>query len=577
MNCPICQYPNRPAARFCASCRTPLILQGKYRITRLLGRGGYGAVFEAEHVGLGGAKYAIKELLPDPNGTPQQVQAASDQFHLEASLLANLRHHALPQVMDFFAEGGRDYLTMEFVEGETLEEALDRQRAPFAEAQVLEWASELCDVLTYLHTRQPSPVIHRDVKPSNIKLTPEGQLMLIDFGIAKFLASGVRTKGAARAVSPPYSPMEQYGRGVGTDARSDIYALGVTLYQLLTNHLPPEAPDRASEATISPRQWNSFVSPETEAIVLRATAISPADRYQSAAQMKDALTRNQPDRKSITPAYQPLPRSVPVPYATPGPVLAPSSPPQVVPARGSLIGPSEVGCLLFLLVIGGLFLGLAQQIQQSHAATTAAVESRATTGAQTAIAEAQATAYARSTAQAALRTSDALLLNASLVHPPSDGRLEARADNNVPVESAGVSLQDLIAEARFFNPYDVSVGSWDYGIMFRYTGSAMEYRLIVTSARMWYFTLTNGDANVGPLASGTLENLDLSPNGSNQLRVTVKGGAAWFFVNNEYQALLDVSGKTSHGDVMIATAAFVGDQINGKSTSYTGFTVWAVQ
>jgi serine/threonine-protein kinase len=213
---------------------------------------------------------------------------------------------------------------MEYVEGETLEERLARSGAPLPENQVLAWAQELCDVLTYLHTRQPNPVIHRDVKPSNVKITPDGKLKLIDFGIAKLLAAGVGTAAAARAVSPPYSPMEQYGKG--TDARSDIYALGVTLYQLLTNHLPPEAPDRAAEAVVPPRQWNSTLSLNTEATILKTMAERATDRFQSAAEVKRALTTPAP--QPTAPMYQP-PTPAPTPRYSPPPV------PPTVPAGGT--------------------------------------------------------------------------------------------------------------------------------------------------------------------------------------------------------------------------------------------------
>jgi len=288
MNCPSCQHVNRPNAHFCAHCRAPLLLQDKYRIVRLLGRGGYGAVYYAEQLHLGGAPCAVKELLPDPNATPQQEQQAATQFQFEANVLARLSDPALPKVTDSFREGGRYYLVMEYVEGETLEDILARAGRPLPEAQILGWASVLCDALTYLHTRQPNPVIHRDIKPVNIKITPDGKLKLIDFGIAKLMAFGAGTATAARAVSPPYSPLEQYG--TGTDARSDIYAVGVTLYQLLTNHLPPEGPDRMTKPLTPPRQINPAVSANTDALILKAIAVMPADRFQSAAEMQRALT-----------------------------------------------------------------------------------------------------------------------------------------------------------------------------------------------------------------------------------------------------------------------------------------------
>ncbi len=283
-NCPVCNGSNRPAAHFCAICRAPLLLQNKYRITRLLGRGGYGAVYLAEQAHLGNVPGAVKELLPDPLWTPAAEQQAAAQFRFEANILAQLGDPALPKVTDSFNEGGRYYLVMEFVPGETLEEKLARLNVPLPESEVVDVAEHLCDVLVYLHSRQP-PVIHRDVKPSNVKITPDGKLKLIDFGIAKLSVAG--TKTAARAVSPPYSPLEQYG--TGTDARSDIYALGVTLYQLATNALPPESPDRPSKTVILPSRLNPAISSMTESVILRAMEQDPANRFQSAAEMKSIL------------------------------------------------------------------------------------------------------------------------------------------------------------------------------------------------------------------------------------------------------------------------------------------------
>ncbi len=289
MNCPICHRPNRAHAHFCAYCGAPLHLQNKYRITRLLGRGGYSAVYEAEHSGLGNARFAIKELFHEANATLAQRQAASDQFRFEASTLAKLNDEMLPKVMDFFTERGRDYLVMEYVPGDTLQEYLARSATPLPEAQVLKWADELCDALMYLHAQIP-PVIHRDIKPSNIKITPDGKIKLLDFGIAKLLSAGTGTGTAARAVTAPYAPLEQYGRG--TDARSDIYALGVTMYELLTKQLPPEAPDRANQAVIPPRQHNPAISLTTEAIVLKAMAEKQAERFASARELRNALRGN---------------------------------------------------------------------------------------------------------------------------------------------------------------------------------------------------------------------------------------------------------------------------------------------
>jgi len=283
--CPICQHPNRHIARFCANCCAPLTLQGKYRITRLLGRGGFGQVYLVQHVTLG-APYAIKELLPNPSSTAAQLQQAEAQFRFEAQVLAQLSHLALPKVTDFFLESTRCYLVMEYVDGETLEEQLTRIGKPLSLNQVVAWTDALCDVLTYLHNRRP-PVIHRDINPRNIKVAPSGQLKLIDFGIAKTLQAGRQTVSAARAVSAPYAPIEQYG--AGTDARSDLYALGVTLYQLLTNQLPPDAPDRPRKPVVAPSQLNRALPAALDAVILKAMSPNAQDRYQTAQELNDAL------------------------------------------------------------------------------------------------------------------------------------------------------------------------------------------------------------------------------------------------------------------------------------------------
>ncbi len=303
--CPACSAANRALAQFCAQCGAPLQLQNKYRIIKLLGRGAYGAVYEAQHLRLGGARFAIKELFPETNATPTQRQTASTQFNTEASILANLSHPMLPKVTDFFTERGRDYLVMEFVPGETLQEYLARITTPLPEAQVLKWADELCDALGYLHAQTP-PVIHRDLKPSNIKITPDGKLKLLDFGIAKLLSVGSGTATAARAVSPPYAPLEQYGKG--TDTRSDIYALGVVMYEMLTKVLPPDAPDRANQAVIPPRQHNAAISPRTETIVLKAMEEKQAKRFQTIGLLQSVLRDTgalaDPNPALATPAAQ---------------------------------------------------------------------------------------------------------------------------------------------------------------------------------------------------------------------------------------------------------------------------------
>jgi serine/threonine-protein kinase len=224
----------------------------------------------------------MKEMSDTAIANPIDRQQAISAFRREAQLLAAQDHSNLPSVADFFSEGGCHYLVMDFVEGETLESVLSRQATPFSEAEVLDWASQLCDVLCYLHAQRP-PVIFRDLKPGNIMLARDGRLKLIDFGIARFFKPG-QPGDTVCFGTPGYSPPEQYGRGQ-TDHRSDIYALGVTLHQLLTNHDPGATPFALPKV----RQLNPSISPGTEAAINRATQLNPTRRFQSITEMKQAL------------------------------------------------------------------------------------------------------------------------------------------------------------------------------------------------------------------------------------------------------------------------------------------------
>jgi serine/threonine-protein kinase len=211
------------------------VLNNRYRIAKLLGQGGFGAVYRAWDLNLERA-CALKENL-------EISEEAQRQFKREALILSGLSHPNLPRVIDHFIIPGQgQYLVMDYVEGEDLQEMLESTGRPLPEAQALSWISQVCDALVYLHSQNP-PVIHRDIKPANIKITPQGQAMLVDFGIAKMYDAHLQTTLGARAVTAGYSPPEQYGSGM-TDPRSDIYALGATLYHLLTGQQPPESIQR---------------------------------------------------------------------------------------------------------------------------------------------------------------------------------------------------------------------------------------------------------------------------------------------------------------------------------------------
>jgi serine/threonine protein kinase len=260
-----------------------IVLHKRYKIIRPLGQGGMGQLYVAQDLRLK-RRCAVKECVPESAGEARQ-------FAREAQILAHLKHPNLPRVFDHFEDNGnRHYLAMDLIPGEDLAAMLHKRRRPFPESQVLEWADKLLDALQYLH-RQDPPIIHRDIKPSNVKITPDGQAVLIDFGLAKAFRPGKITTVGADGLTYDYAPKEQYRKGGITDVRSDIYSLGVTLYEMLTNERPPTSLDRAMNGTPVPpiRQLNGRVSPNTDRVIRRAIALEPKDRYQQASTFRRYL------------------------------------------------------------------------------------------------------------------------------------------------------------------------------------------------------------------------------------------------------------------------------------------------
>lgn len=220
------------------------------------------------------------------------------QFEREARLLARMHHPALPRVSDHFAEGEGQFLVMHFIAGDDLAEMIARRRGPFPTEEVLTWADQLLDALDYLHTQDPQ-IIHRDIKPQNLKLTPRGQIILLDFGLAKGQAGEISlittTSASIYGYTPNYAPLEQI-QGLGTDARSDIYALAATLYHLMTGLKPSDALTRAAAIVngqpdpLKPaHEVNSSVPAGVAVVLQKAMAQNRDQRYVTAAEMRSAL------------------------------------------------------------------------------------------------------------------------------------------------------------------------------------------------------------------------------------------------------------------------------------------------
>ncbi len=272
---------------------TGMILQNRYHTVRKLGGGGMGKVYLAKDQRLPGRQCALKEMIPDELPVADRNWAPK-AFQMEAQMLANLNHPGLTKVTDFFSEKGNWYLVMDFVPGETLEGRIARypdKKLPLNEA--LNIVNQLCTVLGYLHKQNP-PVIFRDLKPSNVMVTPKEEVKLIDFGIARFFKRG-KTSDTTNLGTPGYAAPEQYGGAGQSDARTDIYSLGVLINQLITGYDPSTAPSPFPMP--DSRSLMPTIPPNIAQVISRATQLQPELRFGSIAELQQALftpANNQP-------------------------------------------------------------------------------------------------------------------------------------------------------------------------------------------------------------------------------------------------------------------------------------------
>jgi tetratricopeptide (TPR) repeat protein len=300
------------------------VLVQRYRVIERLGEGGMGSVYKAEDLRLAGKLWAIKELQGDAFTSSAELHDAIRRFDTEIATMARLSNPQIPAVVDRFAEGGQHYFVMEFIPGQSLERMLNVARVPLDEGEVLRWMIQVCEVLIYLHGQQP-PIILRDLKPGNIMITPAGEVKLIDFGIARTYKFG-KTTNTENLGTMTYASPEHLGQTGQTDARSDIYSLGATMYHLLTAQepIPMETPAPGSMRNRNPR-----LSPAVEQVVIKAMQLDPARRFQSALAMQNAL------RACLAPTTGAMPvvprpiSGIVAPLSAPQPVLAPYPQPPI--------------------------------------------------------------------------------------------------------------------------------------------------------------------------------------------------------------------------------------------------------
>ncbi len=310
------------------------VVGGHYTIGNLMNSGGFGAVYRGIDSSEGQRPCAIKE-------TYDVTPAARRRALMEASVLFTIRSKQLPEVYDAFETNGRFYLVMQLIEGQNLLQVLQSrvgnvplgEQAPFqlsqgpcSEQEVLTWLLPIMDVLQELHSRNP-PIMHRDIKPGNIILTPNQTTVLVDFGLTRLYDPNINTQTLGRAVTPGFSPLEQY---VGkTSPQSDLYSLAATMYLLLTNCLPPVATSRTPQDTLlPPRQLNPALSPKVERALLKALSLHADERFQSMREFAQYLReptftafsdRTAPIALPIAPTAPQLPTQPAPPVALPPP------------------------------------------------------------------------------------------------------------------------------------------------------------------------------------------------------------------------------------------------------------------
>lgn len=324
------------------------VLKGRYRIIREICEGGFGTIYLARDESLE-VDCAIKHNS-DP--TPR----AQTQFKSEARILANLDHPNLVRVTDYFIEqNGSQFLVMNYIEGVDLHDMLEDKGKPIDPSLAVRWIEQICDALSYMHDQSP-PVIHRDIKPANIIINRKGKAILVDFGIAKTYQAGKATTRGALGVSAGYSSPEQYG-GSGTDACSDIYSLGATLYTVITLRTPPESVDIMAGRDKPPKPAhiiNPSVPITVSEAIQKAIQIDRGNRFQSVAEFKSALSTSIPPLPSQVGAGQVAPSSAS--SAGTGPYAATPAYPPSNAKRWVRVGLMFIFLILLLVVLSPIYL-----------------------------------------------------------------------------------------------------------------------------------------------------------------------------------------------------------------------------
>ena len=352
VHCPKCGADAPNGARFCPGCGSSLaaarprlstgllpslhMLAKRYAVIRKIAQGGQSAVYLAHDSYQHDAERAIKEMS-ESQLEPEKRQQAINDFIRESRMLQALDHPALAHVYDFLFEEGKYFLVMEYVQGHNLEDELVQYRREALDWEdVTRWGIALADTLSYLHSRKP-PIIYRDLKPANVMLMPDGNIKLIDFGIARWLLPA-RMTDTMQLGTDGYAPLEQYSSR--SEPRSDVYALGASLYHLLTGRVPEAAPLRmAGHSLKSIREFNPRTPEVVERVILKALSLQPQDRFTSAEALGEALEWARKQSQSRVGAARGAPAGAQAGAVVAGGGRATSAPPSASGSAHSIRSP----------------------------------------------------------------------------------------------------------------------------------------------------------------------------------------------------------------------------------------------
>lgn len=635
---------------------------GRYEVKSELGRGGMATVFLATDPLIGrdvAVKVLPREFLHDPN--------FRGRFEREARTIAMLEHPAIVPIYDFGEQDGQPYLVMRYMQGGTLGDRI--QDGPLAVADAAEILKRLGSALDHAHSRG---VIHRDLKPGNILFDESGRAFLSDFGIVKLAQATATFTGESIIGTPAYMSPEQVHGDRDIDGRSDIYTLGVILFEMLTGQMPyrAETPAKLMMAhVLNPVPRIHDVRPDlpvgADEIIGKALAKSPEQRFPTATDLSSALEDTVHGRSPVQAqatvldaqglsdtgvaaagaasgigatrldaqgsASYPGTSGAHVGAGGRGTTAPPPDRQGVSSTGGNRRALMGVGALVGFLVLccGGIFLysvlsgnGLAflglgstptseftpvdqttpDEIVTTDAQATpdlVATDSAATSVAQlatvtaqaqegaiaTRVAESTVTAEARATQTAAayaptreVEQAIQLVLNAQDNDPlfgPESGSLAHVSDGFVKAYYAEVDVRDFVVDAVFYNPYAASRGNWDIGYSLREGEINDQFRLAVESNGDWSLADRRGE-ETNYVNSGTLNNLNTGEGDGNRLTVYLNGETGYFFVNGQFISQLDLSARTTTGNVGVATSLFAGYEIEGEETGFDEFTVWPV-